>query len=137
MNPCLVKDCGKPANNFARNLCDEHAAEVRETRRLSDAKRLATERAKWRYFIPDGDLGVLHEDEGRWRSYDIVDAYGNTPEEFLENLSVSEVDQDGGEIDTYGYSDAPGKVQWAIDQAGGLHREAPDKEHDGTQKRTR
>jgi len=76
--------------------------------------------ATYRYFIPDGDLGVPFEDSGRWRSYEISGAAANSVKEFLDGISISEVDQDGGEIDTYGFDDAPGPVTAAILNAAAL-----------------
>jgi hypothetical protein len=112
--------CGKPTNNVTRTLCSEHVDELRAFEARREADRLATARALYRYFIPDGDLGISYQDEGPWRSYEISDARGNTREEFLESLAISEVDQDGGELDTYGFADAPCEVQRVILEAVGL-----------------
>ncbi len=62
-------------------------------------------------FIQDGDLGISYQDEGPWRSYEVVDCCGETPQDAVENLTVSEIDQDGGELDCYGFDDAPYEVQ--------------------------
>jgi hypothetical protein len=112
--------CGKPTNNATRTLCSEHTDELRNYRRKQAEDRLATMRAQWKYFIPDGDLGISYEDEGPWRSYDISDACGNTVREFLEAINISEIDQDGGELRSYGFEDAPSEVRKVILEAVGL-----------------
>lgn len=69
----------------------------------------------WKYQIPDGtDLGVEWADEGQWRSFQVTEAHGDTVGEFLENIGICEIDQDGGELDAYGYLDAGADVQKAI-----------------------
>lgn len=65
---------------------------------------------KWLYNLPDGDLGIEYADDGMWRSYEILNAFGNNREEFLTNLIITEIGQDGDELDCYGYSDAPSDV---------------------------
>jgi hypothetical protein len=67
-----------------------------------------------KYQIKDGDLGIEYADHGPWRSYEISEASGLTKDELLNNLTVSEVDQDGGELRCYGYHDAPFEVQQVI-----------------------
>jgi hypothetical protein len=69
---------------------------------------------KYKYEL-EGDLGISYQDEGPWRSYDVTEGYGNTEAEFLENINIAEIDQDGGELTCYGYEDAPGSVQKVID----------------------
>lgn len=54
----------------------------------------------------DGDSGYEHRDAGPWRSYEIS-FYGDTLEECLEEATITEIDQDGGELDCYGYEHAP------------------------------
>ncbi len=61
----------------------------------------------------NGDVGVEYENEGQWRSYDI-EAYGDTEEEFFNNATISEVDQDGGEITCYGLDRATSAVIRAV-----------------------
>lgn len=112
--------CGKPTNNVGRTLCNEHIDELRAFRRKQEADRLATMRAQYTYFIPDGDLGVDFRDEGTWRSYNISGACGDTMEEFLADLSIEEIDQDGGELNAYSFDEAPSEVQKAILSAIGL-----------------
>lgn len=60
------------------------------------------------------DLGVDFADEGAWRSYDLS-THGSSLSELLENAAVSEIDQDGGELDTYELSDASNEIQDAAD----------------------
>lgn len=48
----------------------------------------------------DEDLGVDYQDESPWRSYNLY-ADGANKLELLNSAQVQEVDQDGGEINTY------------------------------------
>jgi len=71
----------------------------------------------WRpCYIPlysiDTDLGVSYQDAGPWRSYTLVSS-GDTLEELLNEASISEVDQDGGDLDCYSLADAPSEVETA------------------------
>jgi hypothetical protein len=56
------------------------------------------------------DMDISYQDAGPWRSYHL-DTYGNSVEELCENATIAEIDQDGGELDCYGYDDAWGEVQ--------------------------
>ena len=58
------------------------------------------------------DTGVEYADSGRWRSYDLYTT-GRSYEELFDNASISETDQDGGEIKTYDLQDADQEVQEA------------------------
>lgn len=71
-------------------------------------------------FIQDGDLGISYNDCGPWRSYDIADCYGNDPLDAINNCTIAEIDQDGGELNCYGFDDAPTKVQNTILQLLGI-----------------
>lgn len=62
----------------------------------------------------EGDLGISYQDAGPWRSYEAEGA-GDTIESFLDSLTIIEIDQDGGELNCYGYNDAPNAVQNVID----------------------
>lgn len=106
--------CGEPTVNGTRTLCGPHTDELRLQNRREAEERIAALRARFRYFIPNGDLGVEFRDAGAWRSYEIADAFGDTAAEFLSQLTVSEVDQDGGELASYGFEDAPSAVREAI-----------------------
>lgn len=53
----------------------------------------------------DEDLGIDYRDCGPWRCY-MFASDGNTLEDLLDNASIAEVDQDGGEINCYGLDDA-------------------------------
>lgn len=59
------------------------------------------------------DLGVDYQDAGPWRSYSL-DTYGETFEEMMYNATISEVDQDGGELRCYGIDRAYSKVFEAV-----------------------
>lgn len=61
-------------------------------------------------FNIDEDLGIMYQDSGPWRSYQLT-ASGNTFEELLEDATISEVDQDGGELNCYGLDDADTEVE--------------------------
>jgi hypothetical protein len=56
-------------------------------------------------FSIDEDTGVDFCDAGVWRSYQ-VSGYGDTASELYQSLTISEVDQDGGELDTYNLAEA-------------------------------
>jgi hypothetical protein len=59
-----------------------------------------------KYSVVEEDIGVNYQDCGPWRSYG-VDSFGNSLEELMENATVFEVDQDGGELNCYGIDDCP------------------------------
>jgi hypothetical protein len=61
------------------------------------------------------DLNIDYRDEGPWRSYSLY-TFGDTFSEMLMNAAITEVDQDGGELSTYGLSDAPSDVQERVEQ---------------------
>lgn len=112
--------CGAPTVNVTRTLCSVHVNELIAARMRAEEERIAAERAKWRFFIPDGDIGISFEDEGAWRAYEISGAQGNTEEEFFASITIMEVCQDGGELSCYAFDEAPSEVQRAIRAAVGL-----------------
>jgi hypothetical protein len=61
------------------------------------------------------DLGVDYQDAGPWRSYSFH-TYGSTLEDLWDNATVSEIDQDGGELNCYGASEASKEVYDAIEK---------------------
>lgn len=58
------------------------------------------------------DLGVEYQDEGPWRSYEL-NTNGTTIVSLELNATISEVDQDGGELRSYDLNEAPKAVQAA------------------------
>ena len=61
------------------------------------------------------DLGIMHQDSGPWRSYELSTS-GHTLEELLENAYVSQIDQDGGELqDPIHYEDFGNEVINAVE----------------------
>lgn len=58
------------------------------------------------------DSGVSYQDSGRWRSYQLETA-GDTLEELVQNATVSEIDQDGGDLNTYSLDEACTEVEQA------------------------
>lgn len=58
----------------------------------------------------DTGLGIMYQDEGPWRSYELV-ASGTTLEELIEDATISEVDQDGGELACYGLDNCGGEIE--------------------------
>jgi len=66
-------------------------------------------------FYFDEDMGIFHQDCGPWRSYQLYFA-GNNLQEILEDMTISEIDQDGGELNCYGIDDAENEVQKAAYQ---------------------
>ena len=63
----------------------------------------------------DTDLGIEYQDSGPWRSYRIT-ASGNSVKEMIDDATVEEIDQDGGELDCYGLDDAPREVSDAAEK---------------------
>ncbi len=63
--------------------------------------------------IQDFNLGVDWQDAGPWRSFHL-DTHGETKEELLANATISEVDQDGGELHCYGTEDCCAEVYDAV-----------------------
>jgi hypothetical protein len=108
--------CNELANNGTMTLCNKHTDELRALTRQKEIinHQIAVLNHKF-YYIEDGDLGIEYKDSGAWRSYDISGAHGDDVVSFLENITISEIDQDGGELNTYGFFDAPREVQKVID----------------------
>ncbi len=61
------------------------------------------------------DIGEPFCDEGQWRSWSLC-AHGSTLEELQEDATIEEIDQDGGELDCYGYHDASNSLQMSCDK---------------------
>lgn len=59
------------------------------------------------------DLGIDFRDFGPWRSYHL-DTHGDTLSECLVNATISEIDQDGGELDCYDIDYASSEVYRAV-----------------------
>lgn len=115
MKHCTIKGCTEEANNVPLTLCNAHTDELR----LSlDLAREALHRglaASYRYYIRQGQIpGVEFQDVGRWRSYEVDQVVANSLTEAVEAITVSEVDQDGGDIDCYGFLDASYDIQVAL-----------------------
>jgi hypothetical protein len=62
-----------------------------------------------KYTIDCLDLEIEWRDLGRWRSYSLS-AHGDTLDELVESATISEVDQDGGELRCYGLGEADNEV---------------------------
>lgn len=77
---------------------------------FDEVKAKRTEfKSKYKCIISTEEMGIDYADSGRWRSYEL-DTHGNSMDECEENASVSETDQDGGEIDIYSLKDASSEV---------------------------
>jgi len=61
----------------------------------------------------DTELGIDYADCGPWRSYHLY-AIGDTEREMREDASITEIDQDGGELNCYGLEDARLEVENAV-----------------------
>lgn len=46
------------------------------------------------------EMGIDYQDIAPWRSYHL-EAWGNSYDELIENALITEMDRDGGDIDTY------------------------------------
>ena len=58
----------------------------------------------------DTNLDVSYGDIGQWRSYHL-DTSGDNLKELLDNANISEIDQDGGDIDNYGLNECSTEVE--------------------------
>ncbi len=95
----------------------------REHLRRREADRAATLRAQYKYVLLSGDYGDDSDERG-WRSYTVHETVcANTLKEFFDAVTVSEVDQDGGDHACYGFEDAPAEVQAAICICAGISPE--------------
>ena|ERR1700722_5834530 len=121
MKPCL--HCEQPANNVSMTLCNDHIDQLTQLNRLEKKVKYAIKKLCNKYYIPDGDLGIDYSDSGSWRSYEISNACDNDKETFLRELSISEVGQDGEELNTYGFDDAPSNIQSVILKQAGIEQE--------------
>lgn len=68
-----------------------------------------------KYNIEYADIGYDHRDSGPWRSKELSTA-GDDLQELLNNVAVSSIDQDGGELDTVGYEDLSQQDKRAVDR---------------------
>ena len=104
--------CKLKSVNVGGDLCDYHLSELVAFNRKEQEERIKQIRTT-HYYIPDNtDVG-----EGTrhvWSGFVVYDALGKTIKEFLDSMSISEVDQDGGDLDTLGFWDAPSEVQNVI-----------------------
>jgi hypothetical protein len=48
----------------------------------------------------DQDMGIIYQDIRPWRSYHL-ESWGNSYDELIENALITEMSQDGEELDTY------------------------------------
>ena len=60
--------------------------------------------------IEINDIGIDYRDSGPWRYYSLITA-GDTLSELMNNAVISEVDQDGGELNSYGLDNASNEIQ--------------------------
>lgn len=58
-----------------------------------------SKQSKYPYSIENLDLGINWQDCGPWRNFELT-AYGETQEEFLNSITISAIDQDGGVLYT-------------------------------------
>ena len=79
------------------------AQEIAEKKDQPDQKK---------YYI-ETELGIPYEDCGAWRSYHLM-AEGNDIGELWADAHISEVDQDGGDINDYPLEDAGNDVIGAV-----------------------
>lgn len=65
------------------------------------------------WYIPkysvDTDLGIDWQDAGPWRSYQLT-ASGDNLSALLKDAYISEIDQDGGDLDNYSLKNCDGEV---------------------------
>ena len=117
MNTC--QKCSEPANNVTMTLCNAHIDELRKNELARHTARIAAIKLEYPYYIPDyTDVG--EGDRRYFTSFQVTDAKAKTVNDFLENIIISEIDQDGGEVDCITFDDAPLLVQAAILRLAGL-----------------
>lgn len=59
------------------------------------------------------DIGVEYRGPGPWKNYALY-SQGRTLDELIEEAAITEVDQDGGELRTYGIDDCCGEVEVSV-----------------------
>jgi hypothetical protein len=71
----------------------------------------------WLSYIPkyyiETEIGIDFADAGPWRSYHL-DACGDSFQELVDSATVSEIDQDGGELDCYELRQASSEIETAV-----------------------
>ena len=118
METCIK--CNKEENNPFSHLCVDHINELK-TKGMHDAALIyAKNRGEHPYFINDGDSFGEVEDSPRFLEYIVMDGYGKTEEEFIENVSIGEIDQDGEEHACHSFKECSDDIQNdLLDQAVG------------------
>jgi Fe-S-cluster containining protein len=58
----------------------------------------------------DCEIGIDYADCGPWRSYHVY-AEGETVEQLMNDATISEVGQDGGDLDSYSFAGASETIQ--------------------------
>lgn len=101
--------CGEPANNVSLTLCNFHIDRLNYWRKVEKEARFEAKCIENRYFIPE--YQDWHDDEGRMFQFS---GKGNTVKEFVDSVQISEIDQDGGDLHTWDFFQAPHHVQYAI-----------------------
>lgn len=70
-----------------------------------------------KYKLKDStDLGIDWADVGPWRSYEVSNAEGSNLEEMLASAQISEIDQDGGDLNNYGIEKAGREVANSVEE---------------------
>lgn len=63
-----------------------------------------------KYNISINDMSIDYRDCGPWRSYSL-EASGSNLEELIQDITIAETDQDGGELRCYGLEDASNEIE--------------------------
>lgn len=66
-----------------------------------------------KFEVECSDIGVDYQDSPPWRSYSLS-ASGDTFNDLVERATITETDQDGGELNSYGISKASDEVRYAV-----------------------
>jgi hypothetical protein len=110
---CLI--CGAPPVNVTHDLCEIHLENRVERQKRYDERM----RAKFRFYILDG-THVGDGESGRQTAFEVFGVQSNSAAEFLETCTVSEIDKDGGELNTLAFEEAPKVVRETILKLCGL-----------------
>lgn len=107
----LLHETVEEYENYKRNYDDGYGKPTKDAKVKELVHKMKNGVAKSSQIKSyDGDLGVDYEDSGPWRSYNLA-GQGETLKEFLEDATISEVNQNGGELACYGIEDAPRSVE--------------------------
>jgi len=106
--------CDQKPVNFTDTLCHDHMDIYCKARKMIEQGELQIKRIENVYYIPeDYEMDTISDETG-WYALRVNEGVGQTETEFINNVSVSEIDQDGGERTTYGWDESSGELQESL-----------------------